>query len=58
MISMKKISTFKGARVPNRKASLRPDNDILTRTSWADAAIALAQINQVSYLFIIVEKLC
>lgn len=56
MISMQKqISSFQGTRVPYRKASLRPDNDILTRTSWADAALALAQINKVSYMFIILK---
>lgn len=47
----KQISTFQGTRVPFRKASLRPASDILTRTSWADAAIALAQINKVRNLF-------
>lgn len=50
----KQISSFQGTRVPYRKASLRPDNDLLTRTSWADAALALAQINKVrniKYIF-------
>lgn len=55
MISMQKISSSQGTRVPYRKASLRPDNDILTRTSWADAALALAQINKVRYMFIILK---
>ena len=51
----KQISTFQGTRVPYRKASLRPDNDLLTRTSWADAALAYAQINKVRNKLIILK---
>ncbi|XP_054706725.1 LOW QUALITY PROTEIN: protein patched homolog 1-like [Uloborus diversus] len=47
MIPMQKvISSSQGTRVLHRKASLRPESDLLTRTSWADAALALAQVRK------------
>ncbi|CAL1269676.1 unnamed protein product [Larinioides sclopetarius] len=48
MIPMQKanIISNQGTRVSNRKASLRPDSDHLTRTSWANASLAYDQIRK------------
>ncbi|GFR30951.1 protein patched [Trichonephila clavata] len=47
MISVQKPKTSnQGTRVSHSKASLRPDCDQLTRTSWSDASLAYAQIQK------------
>ncbi|GFS29404.1 protein patched 1, partial [Nephila pilipes] len=48
MISEQKPKTLsnQGTRVSHCKASLRPDCDQLTRTSWGDASLAYAQIQK------------
>ncbi|NP_001310737.1 protein patched-like [Parasteatoda tepidariorum] len=47
MISMRQSNTRdQGTRVSSKEASLRPDSDLFTRTTWADASLALAQVKK------------